>query len=97
MPSPVEASHLHHWTTREIPGQAASNMYSSSLGSCLLHMAQSACPLALCQQQEERAQEGHGLAPSFLGQSQEGCHLFLVSSASVRPILFLSFIVPIFA
>ena len=97
MPLPVEAKRLHPWTTREIPGQAASNMHSPSLGSCLLHMAQSACPVATCQQWEERAQVRHGLAPSFLGKSQEGCHLFLVSSAYVRPILFLSIIVPIFA
>ena len=34
---------------------------------------------------------------SFLYSSVYSCHLFLISSASVRSILFLSFIVPIFA
>ena len=34
---------------------------------------------------------------SFLYSSMYSCHLFLISSASVRPIPFLSFILPIFA
>ena len=34
---------------------------------------------------------------SFLSSSVYSCHLFLISSASVRSILFLSFVVPIFA
>ena len=39
-----------------------------------------------------------GSLRSFLyGSSVYSCHLFLISSASVRSILFLSFIVPIFA
>ena len=38
-----------------------------------------------------------GLLRSFFYSSAYSCHLFLISSASVRFILFLSFIVPIFA
>ena len=38
-----------------------------------------------------------GLLRSFLYSSVYSCHLFLISSASVRSIQFLSFIVPVFA
>ena len=46
-------------------GQATSNFCLSSLGSCSLHVAQSACPIAMGQQQEEGAQAGHSLPLPF--------------------------------